>query len=258
MFWWYRTSPQLAASLAGKQICCIWEYQLLCQLFEGRPGGCHALRGRQWLEHYGSLSACVGGGTIALLIGDRCTADVRIEVIIGDNPCVADINSCSHLFLDELTELPCNGLRVVVCEGLVSPKAGSLGIAGKVLSDLHEIGVTEKSRYFEITWGYYVAYSVINESFAKRSPEEEWTGHLFRVYKKSRFIDFVGAATFATDEHPGPMIHVGLVCEDHIVDVISTKEPSITKLSPDVKSRLDTDRQSKVFLKSSGRSDQSS
>ena len=103
-----------------------------------------------------------------------------------------------------------------------------------MLSGAHAIEVTEKSRSFEIEWEYYVAYSVLNECFKKRRTDEVWTGHLFRIYTKSCFIDFVSSTTFATDEYPGPMQHIGLGCEDHIIDVISTKEPSIKKLSRDV------------------------
>gem|GEM_PF-3259122 len=44
---------------------------------------------------------------------------------IGDHPCVAEINSCSYLFVDALKELPGNRLRVVLSEGLVNPEARS-------------------------------------------------------------------------------------------------------------------------------------
>ncbi len=152
------------------------------------------------------------------------------EMNMRDNPWVADINSCSYLFLDELTELPGNGLRAVLREGLVSPETSSIEIGNTVLSG-HRIRITEKSKSFEVAWEYYVAYAVINESFKKRSAEEVWEGSLFRAYKKSWFKDFVVATTFATDEYPGPMEHIGLSCEDHIVDVVSTKEPSVIRLS---------------------------
>lgn len=100
-----------------------------------------------------------------------------------------------------------------------------------MLSGLHAIETTEKSRSFEVTWEYYVAYSVINESFSKRNPSDVWAGHLFRIYSRSSFIDFVAAATFASDKYPGPMEHIGLICEDHIIDVVSTKKPIVTRLS---------------------------
>ena len=150
---------------------------------------------------------------------------------IADNPCFAEINSCSYLFVDALNELPGNGLQVVLREGLVRAEATTLKIADTQLTGLHAIEATEKSRSFEVKWEYYVAYSVVNESFKKRRTDELWAGDLFRIYTKSCFIDFVAAATFATDEYPGPLQHIGLLCEDHIVDVISTKEPSVKKLS---------------------------
>lgn len=42
---------------------------------------------------------------------------VRGKVKIDNNPCIADINSCSYLFAGQLTELPGNGLRVLLHEG---------------------------------------------------------------------------------------------------------------------------------------------
>ena len=74
----------------------------------------------------------------------------------------------------------------------------------------------------------YVAYSVVNESFASVDDSELFTGHLFRNYSKSRFLDYVGVATFASDDFPGKLRHYGVNCLNHFVDIVSATEPIIS------------------------------
>ncbi len=87
---------------------------------------------------------------------------------------------------------------------------------------------------FEVVWQHYVAYSVRNESFVSPDEYEVSVGRRFRVYSKSRFLDFIGCATFATDEYPGPVQHIGVNCEDHIVDVVSKMDPQVKRDSAKV------------------------
>ena len=75
-----------------------------------------------------------------------------------------------------------------------------------------------------------MAYSIRNESFVTVDAEEHYEGGLFRLYSKSHFMDFVSRATFATSEHPGPMRHHEVVCQDHIVDVVSIVSPQIRRV----------------------------
>ena len=57
---------------------------------------------------------------------------------------------------------------------------------------------------FAVFWRLYVGYTVLNESYASVDEEELGEGVRFRIYSKSRFIDFMSRATFASDEYPGP------------------------------------------------------
>ena len=59
-----------------------------------------------------------------------------------------------------------------------------------------------------------------------------FSGRFFRIYSKSTFLDYVSRATFASEQYPGPLSHVGLICQNHIVDVVSTKSPAIRRLRP--------------------------
>jgi hypothetical protein len=76
-----------------------------------------------------------------------------------------------------------------------SPK--SIKLAETALSDCIAIAITDESRVFEIFWRNYVGYSVLNESCASVGDEERGEGHRFRIYSKSRFIQFMLQATFA-------------------------------------------------------------
>ncbi len=75
----------------------------------------------------------------------------------------------------------------------------------------------------------YLAYSVRNESFTVWDNEEEFTGNVFRVYTKSKFIDYVRASTesFLVENVVGVYKHYEIVCQNQIIDVASSHEPKI-------------------------------
>lgn len=145
------------------------------------------------------------------------------------------IDECDYLFLAEIEELDGNGLRLLVREGRPTGETQDVHVAGNIIHDCTPIGVTPESAVFEIKWEHYVAYCVLNESFAfPPNGEEVFTGKRFRVYSKSRFRQYVSRSTFATDGYPGPMQHYEVCCEDHIVNVISTSVPLANKLHPNI------------------------
>jgi hypothetical protein len=145
----------------------------------------------------------------------------------------ADLNSCAHLFLCEIGEPRENSLRLRIEEGVASADAVSIEVAGQVIADCHRVTSPDNSQLFEITWDFYVAYSVRNESYVVHDDSEKFElGNLARIYSESKVLEYVARATFACNEHPGPLLHVELICASHIVDVISTGLPRIIKLRP--------------------------
>lgn len=74
----------------------------------------------------------------------------------------------------------------------------------------------------------YIAYSVLNESFAALDKYEIYEGRVFSLYSKSRYLDFVEIGTIADDVHPGPYKHYGINALNHIIDVVSTEPPRIS------------------------------
>lgn len=144
---------------------------------------------------------------------------------------ITQLDACSFLFLCELAEIRDNGLRVVIEEGRTADTPEDINIGGVTISGTYEIKHDDLCRVFEIARDTYISYSVTNESYAQ--PEEKpksYTGDRVRRYTRSAFLDHVRRATFATAEYPGPFEHTALLCEHHIIDVISTTEPRVSLL----------------------------
>jgi hypothetical protein len=104
----------------------------------------------------------------------------------------AEINSCQYLFLREITEPSENTLRLVVEEARAQTEVVPVEIADTVIEGGHPIRSDETSRSFELFWDSYVAYSVIDESFATPDNQERSDfGQHCRVFSESRFLDYV-------------------------------------------------------------------
>ena len=130
----------------------------------------------------------------------------------------------------DIQELDHNGLRLVVEQGRLAGEAQFLQVGTTILSGCTPIDITEESPLFELVWKQYVAYSVLNESFSCVDDQDRYEGTRFRVYSKSRFIDYISRASFACSEYRGPTQHDEVVCENHIVDVVSTTMPTAQRL----------------------------
>ena len=167
--------------------------------------------------------------SVDCLPGSRDT--IMPTMALLTQPC-AEINSCDFLFLKQISELDHSGLRLILEEAAANPETTSISVGNTQITDCHRVEPTTSSRIFEIVWDHYVAYSVRNESFARGDEQDVSAGRTFRIYSRSRFLDFIGYATFVSDGYPGPVQHICIGCEDHIIDVVSTQGPWVTCLWP--------------------------
>lgn len=143
----------------------------------------------------------------------------------------ATLNSCEYLYLREISEPADNRLHIVIEEAAAAPELTTRELGGVEFSGLRAIESTAGSRQFEIIWESYIAYCIRNESFTVLDEYEEFElGNLVRIYSKSRFLDYIGAATIASGEYPVPFRHVGLICLNHVVDVVAAAKPIIREL----------------------------
>ena len=87
---------------------------------------------------------------------------------------------------------------------------------------------------YRVIFRDFVAFSVRNESFALPEEGEDLASPL-RLYRRSRFLDFVQSSTFAEDALAAQVRHIGLVTLDQVVDVSVLDDPEITatEIGPD-------------------------
>jgi hypothetical protein len=137
------------------------------------------------------------------------------------------INEHYGLFLRALDEWEPNALRLVIEEARPMGDLHDTQVAGVTITDCRTVDSDESCRAYEVRFDLYVAYSVLNESFATADKSEKYEGRLFRLYTVSRFLDFVRSTTWGDDDYPGPIRHYEVVCLDHIIDVATAKEPVI-------------------------------
>jgi hypothetical protein len=143
---------------------------------------------------------------------------------------IEQLDRHKYLYLTEIGEPKENVLRLVIEEARASGEPEDMKIGDVTLSAVRSIVSDEFCFAYEVVFGSYVAYSVRNESYVGQDESEEFTGRLFCVYSKSRFLDYVRVATFASDDYPGKLNHYGINCLNHIVDVVSVEEPQINIL----------------------------
>lgn len=101
--------------------------------------------------------------------------------------------------------------------------------------DIESLGISVQSHEttleppgcYRIVFTDYVAYCVRNESLARNDTEEAFSGAIARVFTRSRFLDYLSATMFVSD---APGTHYGLLCLDHVVDVVTPTAPTITEI----------------------------
>lgn len=150
------------------------------------------------------------------------------------NP-VEALRACKYLYLHELSEPEENQLRLVLYEAKIGAAASQATLDAEPNSEIRCLLSESKSiehgpgcKIFEINWSSYIAYSVLNESYALPEPDTSvGTGRLFVKYTKSVYLDYLSRVTFADSTFPGPFKHWAVYCLNHCVDVASTADPTI-------------------------------
>ncbi|WP_407853830.1 hypothetical protein [Burkholderia gladioli] len=143
---------------------------------------------------------------------------------------------CRYLYLRGIGQLDDGTLRLVLLEATEGGAVDSakLGFDSRpelidILKGARAIEHLPGCRIFDIRWSSYIAYSVVNESYASGEPEtSDGSGKLFREYVRSEYLNYMHKASWACDDHPGPYRHWAAYCLNHVVDVASPSEPEIT------------------------------
>jgi hypothetical protein len=133
----------------------------------------------------------------------------------------------------ELEERQANTLRLVVADSIPRDEREIELIEGVKITG-RPTTVGKDSRVFEFVWENYVTYCVTNETYAlpdEQLPGEQKrsSGDRIREDASSAFLEFI--ATWARNEHPGPLRHWCICCNWQIIDVVSWLAPKITQIA---------------------------
>jgi hypothetical protein len=145
-----------------------------------------------------------------------------------------EMGACKRLFLQEYSEPTTNGLRILVAEGKISPQAVPISVAGQSLGEGFPVRIEADSVRFELVWDEYIVYQMVNELYAEPPEElnEGLVNHLVRVYDSSNLLRYAKSTTNTSDDYPGKALHYEIVCEHHVVDVISHIRPRCRRIGP--------------------------
>jgi hypothetical protein len=138
-----------------------------------------------------------------------------------------EMDRCGYLDLVRISELN-NSLRLIVAELSVSVQM--IPSPPSPVEGAHPAGHTRRDHLFEVLWPRYVAYNVFNESYTSWDPSQtqEFEGKRFRLYHKAHYLDFVRKEQnvgFLAPKHK----HWSVMCENHIIDVVSESEPNVAR-----------------------------
>lgn len=125
-------------------------------------------------------------------------------------------------------------LQNVLFIGLIEPEVNQLRLSfcKSKVSDIAEpfMDGEKSSPIIQVDFYSYIAYSIRNEFFTSGDEYEGFDGKTFRIYKKSRYLDFISNGIFTSKDFPKPYKHYGICCIDHVVDIISTSKPVVREI----------------------------
>jgi hypothetical protein len=137
---------------------------------------------------------------------------------------IGDIDGCRHLFLHGVSEPNDHELRLLIAEAKLGEIDNDV-VVGRTIFPSRPIRYTEDCRLFEVHWLHCAAYLVRDEAYAVPDSYDQFSGQRFVLYSKSRFLDLMLATTIK--ELVGPIRHWGILCLNHVVDVISKHDPVV-------------------------------
>ncbi len=150
---------------------------------------------------------------------------------------IAQIDSHFGLFLVHLIQAGDNELVLFLHEARVNSEEikelkFNEATAHEVTLKTNPIQSDESSKKYKVTFRDFLVYQTAEESSLAWSNDEVFTGKLFRIFSKSRYLDQVEShlSTAFYEECYGKKYHFEFPCLNYIVDVISAEEPSIEEV----------------------------
>ncbi|MBQ8934911.1 MAG: hypothetical protein IJ049_00695 [Oscillospiraceae bacterium] len=118
------------------------------------------------------------------------------------------------------------------------------GEKGTAIDDAENLGIKEllaksmpiypdDKNMYKIVFEHYVLHQTRNESYTSWDDYEVSKGKYFLLFEKSRLLDSVSQLVdvgIVDAYYPNGYKHYGIYCQNHVIDIIATREPMIEKL----------------------------
>ena len=143
------------------------------------------------------------------------------------------IDQMQYAFIENIKDMGDNELTFKYIQGVVSNQPVQDEFSDNkrlntIFKDTREIQIAENAARYVVRFDNYIAFSVINESYADGADlAPPISGHKLRVYEQSHFLNYAGASTFATHDYPGVFRHYQFISLNHIVNVASCDPPRV-------------------------------
>ncbi len=147
---------------------------------------------------------------------------------------IEQLNSHDYLNLDTLIDKGELKIELLISE--TSTECWDKEI--NVIDDLSEFEKADVLRRrackkYKITFENYISYSVVNESLTSWDDYEQFEGNLFRIYSKSRFLDYINIAVemfIVKHTQEDKIKHFGILCLNNIIDIATCQELQIEEI----------------------------
>ncbi|ASR46573.1 hypothetical protein B4V02_07735 [Paenibacillus kribbensis] len=143
----------------------------------------------------------------------------------------SDLSNLKDIYLDQIFETRDNHLRLLFSRSKTNRVAETMTIGNIEINESYSIDIDVTLPQIQMDFEWYIGYSIRNESYTVWDDYEQFDGKIFRIYSKSRYLDFIKTSTIATGDYPGPYKHYGISCLNHIIDIVSTSDPIITEVA---------------------------
>lgn len=141
-----------------------------------------------------------------------------------------DLMNLENIYLHSIEEPEENHLSLIFEKTKINTNTETLQTGNTIIEGLHSIDVDYKLPFIQLDFQWYIGYAITNESYTSFDEYERFDGRIFRIYSKSRYLDYINLSTVVTDEYPGTFKHYGVICLNHIVNVVSVEEPLVREI----------------------------
>lgn len=144
----------------------------------------------------------------------------------GENGCLGDYNFLLKLEDNDET------LKIIFSTIVDNKNAKAQSELNETIKKLLNENIPiqlDKEDVYEIVFSDYIIYQVRKESFCSWDDYERRKGKCLHIYESSRLLDHFNVVT-DRGLLPEKWVHYSISTENHIIDIVSHKNPNVKKI----------------------------